>query len=112
MKDPVYREIDIHNQWFEHDRRNRHHVANQIGGVYFTSLLLWRKVEKTQRYAVYMIDSVVNGSLVEAEPTTEFGACARTSARHTMEIKHSDKKYPPWEHAKERCRYARAVATA
>ena len=31
MKDPVYKEIDIHNQWFEHDRRNRHHVANQIG---------------------------------------------------------------------------------
>ena len=64
MKDPVYREIDIHNQWFEHDRRNRHHIANQTGRAYFISVFSWRKVEKTQRYAVYMIDSVVNGSLI------------------------------------------------
>ena len=55
MKDPVYREIDIHNQWFEHDRRNRHHIARQTGDAYFISVFSWRKVARTQRYAVYMI---------------------------------------------------------
>ena len=38
----------------------------------------WRKVQKTQPYAVYMIDSVVNGSLFDVTEPEDPPMCART----------------------------------
>ena len=96
MKQPCNRVIDIYGRWFEHDRSDAYSISNYEGSVWTVTYFSWRKVQKTQPYAVYMIDSVVNGSLFDVAGPGEPPECARTSVKHEMDICHSDKKYPPW----------------
>jgi len=78
------------------DRSRPFQTEPWTGEYWSLTMFSWVKARSTQAYAMWMMDSVTLGNLIERQDQPDLPV-VNSSVDSEMEIKHSDHKYPPWQ---------------